>query len=172
MLEAFLVYVNEVVFYVCLHPINVLAPLAQPLHLERHVGVLLAFGLDNENPLSRQLDQKVRVVVGDVAVRVHVVQLEMHRQIIFGVGNHVVAVFQKAGKQQLKMAVANDPIKDALFRDEVALILERWNVATYNVQTCKRANVLTNFRPQILECKCRCTPSSTVPMHTRRLDTV
>ena len=47
----------------------------------------------------------------------------MHGQIILGVGNHIVAVFQEAGKQQFKVAVANDAVEDALFRDEVALIL-------------------------------------------------
>jgi len=43
--------------------------------------------------------------------------------LIFGVGNHIGALFQEAGKHQLKVAVANDAIKDALFGDEIPLIL-------------------------------------------------
>jgi hypothetical protein len=50
-----------------------------------------------------------------------VVQLEVHGQIVLGKGRHIAATFQKAGELQLKMAVADDAVEDALFRDEIAL---------------------------------------------------
>ena len=52
--------------------------------LLRHFQVFLSLGFDNEDAVIGQLDKKVRVVIGDVAVRVNVIQLEMHRQIILG----------------------------------------------------------------------------------------
>ena len=59
---------------------------------------LFTFGFGNESPPGRQLDQKIRVVVGDVAVPVHIVQLEMHRQVVLAVGNHIAAILQKSGE--------------------------------------------------------------------------
>jgi hypothetical protein len=47
----------------------------------------------------------------------------MYRQIILGVGQHIVAIFKKAGEPQFKIAVADDAIEDALLRDEITLVL-------------------------------------------------
>ena len=92
------------------------------MHLQWNVKFFPAFGFDNENPLGGQLDQKIRVVVGDVTVHVHVIQFEAYRQIILGVGNNVAAIFQETGKQQFKVTVPDNSVKDALFRNKVALI--------------------------------------------------
>src|SRR5665647_1269705 len=122
-LKAFFVHVNEVIHHVRLHPVDVLAPLSQSPHLERHVQIFPPLGFDDENPRGGQLDQEVGVVVGDVAVRFHVVQLEMHCQVVLGVGDHIVTVLQEASECQLKTAVPDDAVEDALLRDYVALFL-------------------------------------------------
>jgi len=58
-----------------------------------HVQVFKTFGLDNENPFVRKLYKEVRVVIGDITIGVHIIQLEVHCHIILGVGNHIGAVF-------------------------------------------------------------------------------
>ena len=74
--------------------------------------------------LVGQLHEKVRVVVRDVAVRLHVVQLETHRQIVLGEGNDILAVCPGSGRiRSSKTAVADDAVEDALLRDQEPLIL-------------------------------------------------
>jgi len=81
-LEAFLVHVYEIIRHIRLHPVDVLAPLPQPGHFQGYVEVLLALGFDDDRMFVREFDDKVRIVVGNVAIGVHVIELEMHGQIV------------------------------------------------------------------------------------------
>jgi hypothetical protein len=53
---------------------------------------LLSFGFYHHNAVRRQFDQKIRVVVGNIASRVDIVQLEMHCLIIFGERRYIAAI--------------------------------------------------------------------------------
>ena len=78
---------------------------------------------DDDDLLVGDLDHKIGVVVGNVAIGVHIVQLEMDSHVVLRVRDHIGAVFQEAGKPKFKVAVADDAVEDALLRDEVALVL-------------------------------------------------
>jgi hypothetical protein len=109
LLKAPLIHINKVDLQLCLHPVDVLAPLPQPLRLQRHIQIFLPFGFDNDKPRDRQLDLKIRVDVGNITAHIDLVHLEMHRQIIFSTGNHIVVVFQEAGEGILKLGQALTP---------------------------------------------------------------
>ena len=104
-----------------LDAINVFAPLAQALHFRSGVGVFLAFRFDDRKTGFREFDDKIGVVVANVAVGIHVIQLEIYGEIVFPVGNHVRAVLQEARERQLKIAIPDDAVEDAFLRDEIAL---------------------------------------------------
>lgn len=130
-LEGRLVHVHEVVAHGGLCTVHVVAPLPQPRHLRRKVQLLPAFGLDNEDgPVSRPYEE-VRVVVGDVAGRGDVIQLEADREIILRVRGYVFPSLQELRELQLERTVADETVEDALFRQQVGLVFrnERTRVA-------------------------------------------
>jgi hypothetical protein len=51
--------------------------------------VLPALGFDDDRMFVREFDDKVRIVVVNVAIGVHVIELEMHGQIVLCVGQYV-----------------------------------------------------------------------------------
>lgn len=85
------------------------------LHIERYVQSCQTFASDNTIPSIGQVHQNIRAIVCNVAVRVHIARLKVNCPTIFSAGNHIVAVFSKAGEHQFKVAVSNDTVKDALF---------------------------------------------------------
>ncbi len=62
-ISCFLVHVHEIVRYIRLYSIDILAPLPQAFHFRRHSQVFLTFGLDHDNPAVRLLDEEVWVLV-------------------------------------------------------------------------------------------------------------
>ncbi|MPN29301.1 hypothetical protein SDC9_176753 [bioreactor metagenome] len=95
----------------------------QTFHLERNVSILKPFRFDDDNLSIGQSDQKIRVVVGNVAVSIYVVQLEMHSQVVLRVGDDVAAAFEKCCEVEFQTAVADNPVEDALLGNEIALLL-------------------------------------------------
>jgi hypothetical protein len=91
-------------------------------HCASRAIFLLPFGFDNDNLLIRQLDHKIRVVVGDIAARVHVIELEMDGQVVLRERDYVAAILQECGKPKLQLAVTNNAVENAFLRDKVALI--------------------------------------------------
>ena len=65
------------------------APLAQAGHFLREVEFLAAFGFDDPDGAVRIAGDKVRDVVREVAIGLHVVELEANREVVLGEGLHV-----------------------------------------------------------------------------------
>lgn len=55
-----------------MNAVYIVAPLSQPLHLERHVKVFRPLCLDDHNPLVGQLYEEIWVFVRDVPIGVDV----------------------------------------------------------------------------------------------------
>ena len=70
----------------------------------------------------RELDEEIRVVVGDVPVSIDVIQFEMDREVVFRVRHHVRTVLQEICKLKFQLAVAYDAVENALLGDEIALV--------------------------------------------------
>ena len=64
--------------------------------------------------LSAELDKEIGVIVRDVAVGVHIVEFEVHGQVVLGVRDDIFAVFQEARELKLQVAVSDDAVEDAL----------------------------------------------------------
>lgn len=58
---------------------------------------------------------KIRVIVGKIAIMFRIIKPDVDCKIIFCIGYYVWAFFQKTGKFKLKMAITNNPIKNAFY---------------------------------------------------------
>jgi hypothetical protein len=75
-LETLVINENEIVGSIGLRRVDIFAPLLQSRHLRGHIQLLLPLRLGNDNAAVGGLDHEVRLVVRDVAVRIHIVQFE------------------------------------------------------------------------------------------------
>lgn len=100
-------YIHALILHPVLRLVHIFAPLAQALHFERGVQVGIALGFNYHDSVFGQLYNEVRVVMGDIAVPVNIIKLEVGRKVVLGTGRHILAIFPKSGKFKFKMAVAN-----------------------------------------------------------------
>ena len=100
-------YIHTLILHLVLRLVHIHASLAQALHFERGVKVGIALGFNYHDSVFGQLYNEVRVVMGDIAVPVNIIKLEVGRKIVLGIGRHILAIFPKSGKFKFKMAVAN-----------------------------------------------------------------
>ena len=63
-------YIHALILHLVLRLVHVLAPLAQSFHFERRVQVGIALGFNYHDAVFGQLDDEVRVVMGDITVPV------------------------------------------------------------------------------------------------------
>lgn len=162
LLETFLIDVDEIIGDVGLDAVDVCAPLAQALHFERYIEVFLPFGFNDEDAFVGEFDKKVGIIVGNIAVGVDIVELEMDGEIIFGVGDDVAAIFEKAGKDKFKMAVADDAVEDAFLGDEIALVFcdegtgltQLDGVSNFGVAFILHSEIVDGFFKGLDQCAC------------------
>ena len=83
----------------------------------------MAFGFHYVDLFGGKFHKKVRVIVGDVAVGIYIVQFEVDCEVILAVGHYVCAVFQKAREKKLEMTIADDAVEDAFLWDQIGLVL-------------------------------------------------
>ena len=100
-------YIHALILHLVLRLVHIHASLAQALHFERGVKVGIALGFNYHDSVFGQLYNEVRVVMGEIAVPVNIIKLEVGRKIVLGIGRHILAIFPKSGKFKFKMAVAN-----------------------------------------------------------------
>ena len=105
--KLFLLCIHALILHPVLRLVHIFAPLAQALHFERGVQVGIALGFNYHDSVFGQLYNEVRVVMGDIAVPVNIIKLEVGRKVVLGTGRHILAIFPKSGKFKFKMAVAN-----------------------------------------------------------------
>ena len=116
-------------------PANMLPPIIVS-ETEEHLLTLLATGAEltrrSEDVARTLLSEMERAdVMADEAMPENVVRMssrvefEIDGEIVLCVGNDIIigAVFQEGGKQELKMAIADYAVENALLRDNITLIL-------------------------------------------------
>ena len=104
-----------------LNRVNIIAPLAQSFNFKQVIQVLTPLCFNNINLLFSSLYNKIRIVVRYCPFGIAIIYFKMHGKKVFCIGNNIIASIKKTGELKLKMAVPNDFIKDALFRNQIAL---------------------------------------------------
>lgn len=101
---------------------GVLAPLLEPLHLLGQVQLHTALRFQDEHFARLRLYKEIRDVVREVAVRLHVVDLEADREIVLGERGYVGRALQELRELQLEPSAHgfwDDLVEDRFLRRQV-----------------------------------------------------
>lgn len=105
---------------------GIFTPQFKPSHLLGEINFFAAFGFNDPDGAVGGLDQKIRGIVGEIAVGLDVIELEADGEIVFGKGLHVGSGFEKGGEAEFEaagMGLANDFIEDGFFGGEIGAML-------------------------------------------------